>query len=158
VSMLVTPVACRYLLGEQHHASTGFAHRVERRIDAIAEAYSRLLRRALSMRLWVIGGALLLVATSAVVAPRLPSTFLPEIDESMERIYVRMAPGTSIEAATRKVSEMGRMLAAELPPGTVKLWLSNVGDPRKARSAINSPNSGPHMGYLRLELGEAHTR
>ena len=47
----------------------------------------------------------------------------------MERIYVRFAPGTSLDDAARKIKAMGALLARELPAGTVELVLTNVGSP-----------------------------
>ena len=76
-----------------------------------------------------------------------PSTFFPEIDESMERVYVRFAPGTSLEDASAKTVDDGRRRCREkLPEGSVKLVLTNVGSPSKARSAMTSPNMGHAHG------------
>jgi multidrug efflux pump subunit AcrB len=49
-------------------------------------------------------------------------------------------------------------LRRELPAGTVSLVLSNVGSPQNARAAMNSPNAGPHMGFIRLELSDPEHR
>jgi multidrug efflux pump subunit AcrB len=76
----------------------------------------------------------------------------------MERVYVRFAPGTPLVEANRKLIEMGRMLKERLPPGSVELVLTNAGSPGKARSAMNSPNAGPHMGFIRLALTNAEQR
>src|ERR1019366_3529072 len=99
-----------------------------------------------------------LVLGSGWIATKLPSTFFPEIDESMERIYVRLAPGTSLQDASRQIQAMGKTLQDELPPGLVDLWLTNVGSPGNARSAMTSPNWGPHMGFIRLELAPTEER
>jgi multidrug efflux pump subunit AcrB len=100
------------------------------------------------------------VATWAAV--RLPSTFFPEIDESMERVYVRFSPGISLDEADRRIEQMGRMLAEELPKGDVELVLTNEGSPENARSAMTSANDGPHMGFIRVALTppekRAHTQ
>ncbi|MFO0586790.1 MAG: efflux RND transporter permease subunit [Polyangiaceae bacterium] len=156
VSMCVTPVACRYFLGHAEHGP--LARRVEAAIDRIAERYARALRVVLPHRAVVLGGSAILVVASVVAAVRLPSTFFPEIDESMERVYVRLAPGTALNDAAAKIKEMGETLAKELPPGNVELILTNVGSPSNARSAMNSPNNGPHMGFLRLALVEPEKR
>src|SRR5262249_32765986 len=95
VSVCVTPVACRYFLG--HLSPSGWWKPVEQVIDRLANGYAAVLRRTLPLRGVVIACAIVLVAVAGVVAARLPSTFFPEIDESMERIYVRFAPGTSLE-------------------------------------------------------------
>ena len=156
VSVCVTPVACRYFLGHPEHR--GLAKRVERFIDAVANGYADLLRRVLPFRAWVIGGCAVLTAGAVWAAGRLPSTFFPEIDEAMERVYVRLAPGTSLEDSARRIAEMGKVLAEELPKGNVELVLTNVGSPNNARSAMTSPNNGPHMGFIRLALVDAEKR
>ncbi len=156
VSVCVTPVACRYFLGHTEHGRVG--KRVEGFIDRIADGYASTLRRVLPFRRTVVIASAVLVCASAVAALRLPATFFPEIDESMERVYVRLAPGTSLEDATAKINAMGDKLAHELPPNTVKLVLTNIGSPSNARSAMTSPNWGPHMGFIRLELVEPEHR
>jgi multidrug efflux pump subunit AcrB len=156
VSVCVTPVACHYFLGHADH--TGLAKRVEAFVDAVANGYAHLLRRVLPFRALVIGGCALLTAGAVWAAGTLPSTFFPEIDEAMERVYVRLAPGTSLEDAARKIADMGRLLSEELPKGNVELVLTNVGSPNNARSAMTSPNNGPHMGFVRLALVDADKR
>ncbi len=156
VSICVTPVACRYFLGDAEHGR--FGARVEHAIDALAARYAGALRTVLPYRSVVLGASAVLVVASVWAASRLPSTFFPEIDESMERIYVRVAPGTSLEDASAQINEMGRTLEAELPKGTVELVLTNVGSPNNARSAMTSPNWGPHMGFIRLALAEPEKR
>ncbi|MDC0745850.1 efflux RND transporter permease subunit [Polyangium mundeleinium] len=150
VSMLVTPVACRYLLG---HGEPGkLARGLERAVERLAGAYAAALRAALEHRGAVVLAAVVLVVASAYGATRLPSAFFPEIDESMERVYVRLAPGTSLEESTRIFQEIGQALREELPKDEVELVLMNVGAPSKARAKMNSPNAGPHMGFLRVAL------
>ncbi len=156
VSMFVTPVGCRYFLGET--ARRGIALRLERLIDRVAAAYSRALRRALGVRWWLIGACALLTIGAVWAATRLPSTFFPEIDESMERVYVRFAPGISLEEASRRIQAMARMLAERLPKNDVELVLTNQGSPENARSAMTSPNDGPHMGFIRVALVEPERR
>ncbi len=156
VSMMVTPVACRYFLG--HGRPGRVAAALERAIHRLAEGYAGVLRAVLPFRFWVLAAAACMVGGSVWVASRLPSTFFPEIDESMERIYVRFAPGTSLETSTALMAKMGDRLKAGLPPGSVEVVLTNVGAPSKARSAMNSPNLGPHMGFIRLGLADPEHR
>ncbi|MEO8552741.1 MAG: efflux RND transporter permease subunit, partial [Kofleriaceae bacterium] len=154
ISIAVTPITCRYLLKHEHPGR--IAHAVERRISWLAEGYARVLRRVLPHGWAVVVGAAVLVVASGWVASRLPSAFFPEIDESMERIYVRLAPGTSIEESSRLMQEMGEDVRKNLKG--VDLVLTNVGSPKAARSAMNSPNWGPHMGFIRLGLVEPDAR
>lgn len=152
VSLCVTPVACRAFLGEGHGVRGRLADAVRRRIDAVADGYARALRRVLPYRGWLIGCCVVLVAGAAAAAAYLPSTFFPEIDESMERVYVRLPPGTSLQDATAEINAMGKTVVDELPRGTVELFLANVGYPKQPRSAMGNPNNGPHMGFLRFAL------
>jgi multidrug efflux pump subunit AcrB len=105
-----------------------------------------------------VGISAALVVLSGLAAMYLPSTFFPEIDESMERIYVRLAPGTSLQQASQQIQAMGETLHQELPRSEVDLVLTNVGSPGNARSAMTSPNNGPHMGFIRLALVEPEHR
>jgi CzcA family heavy metal efflux pump len=156
VSMAVTPVACRYLLGHTEHGRLGKL--VEGAIDRIADGYARLLRRVLPNRWAIVTASLVLVTGSGWAASRLPSTFFPEIDESMDQIYVRFAPGISLENAAEQINAMGRAISKELPPGTVEMVIANVGTPQNARAAIISPNAGPHTGFLRLAFSDPEHR
>jgi multidrug efflux pump subunit AcrB len=156
VSMVVTPVACRYLMGHAEHGRVG--KKVEAVIDGMASRYASLLRRVLPFRAAVVIAALVIVVASATWAGRLSSTFFPEIDESMERVYVRFSPGMSLEDSTRLMNQMGEVLRERLPHGDVELVLANVGKPGNPRSAMTSPNAGPHMGFIRLELAPPEKR
>src|SRR5581483_6111037 len=157
VSILVTPLAARYLLG-QHREPGRLGRRVRSAIDRFVSAYVAALERALRFRRLVVGGAAALVIVASLIAARLPKTFFPEIDEGMERIYVRVAPGTSLEEATRLVDRVGATLMRELPKGDVEMVLANIGSPGNARSAMNSPNWGPNMGFIRLALADEKKR
>src|SRR5262249_26174747 len=150
VSVCVTPVACRYFLG--HLAPGRFWERIEHAIDRLANGYAALLRRTLPFGNVILVSALILVSASAWGSMKLPSTFFPDIDESMERIYVRFAPGTSLEEAAQRTQAIGKRLGHELGKDNVELVLANVGSPNNARSAMTSPNWGPYMGFIRLAL------
>jgi multidrug efflux pump subunit AcrB len=156
VSMSVTPVACRYFLGHAEHGRLGKA--VEAFIDRIATRYSEILRGVLPFRAAVVAASVVLVAGSGLAAGRLPSTFFPAIDESMDQIYVRFAPGIALEEAATKLNAMGKALSRELPEGSVEMVVANIGTPQNARSAIVSPNTGPHTGFLRLAFADPEHR
>ncbi len=156
--MCVTPVACRYFLG--HAEPGGFWKRRRARIDRMAE---RLRQRALRARCrcagTIISGAVALVVVAAVVAARLPSTFFPDIDESMERIYVRYAPGTSLAGGgahdRRDRQAPGQGAAAR----TTSSWCWPTSARRTTpAAAMTSPNWGPYMGFIRLALTDAEHR
>lgn len=150
VSMFVTPVAARYVLGRSQ--PRGIAKTLEAFIDRLADGYAGLLRGALAVRGWVIAACVALTAVAVWATTRLPMTFFPDIDESMERVYVRFSPGISLREASARIKAMGKMLAEELPKQDVALVLTNEGSPENARSAMTSANDGPHMGFIRVAL------
>jgi multidrug efflux pump subunit AcrB len=156
VSMSVTPVACRYFLGHVEHGPLG--RRIEQIIDRLADGYARALRRVLPFRWTIVLASLALVIGSGWAAGHLPSTFFPEIDESMDMIYVRFTPGISLDRAAAQLNEMGKTLSRDLPPGSVEMVIANLGTPQNARSAIVSPNVGPHTGFLRLAFSDPEQR
>jgi multidrug efflux pump subunit AcrB len=154
VSMAATPVACRFFLESGEHGRVGkwFEHAV----DAVADGYASLLRAVLPSRLVIVAACAAMTVAAVWAASYLPSTFFPEIDEAMERVYVRFAPGTSLDESSRRLGEMARVIARELPD--VELTLINVGSPNNARSAMTSPNNGPHMGFIRVALAPVDKR
>jgi multidrug efflux pump subunit AcrB len=156
VSMAVTPVACKFFLGHAEHGRLGRA--VEARIDGIADRYSRALRRVLPYRWTIVGAAVVLVVAAGWAAAHLPSTFFPAIDESMDMMYVRFAPGISVQDAAREMTAMGAALSKELPEGTVQMVVANVGMPQNARSLLVSPNVAPNTGYLRVAFSDPEKR
>ncbi|HEX4422456.1 MAG TPA: efflux RND transporter permease subunit [Kofleriaceae bacterium] len=156
VSIAVTPVMCRYLLGDAEPGR--IARRFERGIERLAHGYVRALETLIPHGATVLVTAAVLVGASAWAAARLPSTFFPDIDESMERIYIRLPPGTSLEDSSKRIQEMAEALRKSLPDGMVKLALTNVGSPKAARSAMANPNWGPHMGFIRLALTDPDDR
>jgi multidrug efflux pump subunit AcrB len=159
VSMLVTPVACRAILGH-HGKPPAWALTIEHAILGVGKRYAALLAQVLPYRAWVLAAAAVLVAAAGWAAARLPTTFFPDLDESMERVYVRFAAGTPLDAADRQLRAMARLLQDQLGQGSqpVTLVLTNAGSPTKARSAMNSPNAGPHMGFIRIQLSAPHER
>ena len=74
----------------------------------------------------------------------------------MERVYVRFSPGISLEESSRRINDDGQDAAPRsCPKGEVELVLTNIGAPENARSAMTSPNDGPHMGFIRVALADA---
>jgi len=156
VSMAVTPVACSHFLGHAEHGRLGKA--VEALVDRLAEGYARALQLVLPSRRAILAVALTLVVGSAWAARRLPSTFFPDIDESMEMIYVRFAPGISVKDSAASMSAMASALTSGLPAGTVSLVVANVGMPQEQRSLLASPNIAPNTGFLRLAFAPPEER
>ncbi len=156
VSVVVTPVACHHF--HRHEGHGRLAKVLEGAIDRLAAGYASALRRVLPLRWTVVAVSIALVAGSVWAAARLPTTFFPEIDESMDMIYVRFAPGVSIQTASSELTRMARTLSQDLPGGTVQMIVTNVGMPQDQRSLLASPNVAPNTGFLRLAFASPETR
>ena len=161
VSVCVTPVACRYLLGHTEHGRLGKS--VEAFIDGDCRA---LLARSCAQSCYV---SLVdhrrprseITVAAVWASARLPSTFFPEIDESMERIYVRLAPGISLADSAKMIQENGQDRWQTNCPKATSSWRSPMRrlSEQIARSAMTQfPNNGPHMGFIRLQLTDQEKR
>jgi multidrug efflux pump subunit AcrB len=156
VSLVVTPVACRHFMGDDRPG--WLARALRRAIDRLAGGYAHVLRRVIPLRRLVILGATVLVLVSGWAASRLPSTFFPDIDEAMDTISVRFAPGISVPEASHQLAAMGRALMDGLPPSTIRVVVTNVGMPQAQRSLLASPNVAPNTGFLRLAFADRDDR
>ena len=142
VSMAVTPVACRYFLGHAEHGRLGKAvegvHRPPRRrlrADA-ARSSSRSAGRSSSRPRCSS-------SPPGWAASRLPSTFFPEIDESMDMIYVRFAPGISVEDAAKKMTAMGKALTTRAARGHGRDGRRQRRDAAERAQPAREPQRGP---------------
>jgi multidrug efflux pump subunit AcrB len=76
----------------------------------------------------------------------------------MEMLYVRFAPGVSVQRASAELASMARTLSRELPEGTVEMVVTNAGMPQEQRSLLASPNVAPNTGFLRLAFAPPEER
>ncbi|MBX3711244.1 MAG: CusA/CzcA family heavy metal efflux RND transporter [Lysobacter sp.] len=83
-----------------------------RLMRAARKAYAPLLARALSWRRAVIVGALLLLASSGLLATRLGSEFIPSLDEGDIAMHALRIPGTGLEQAIRMQVSLEKRIAA----------------------------------------------
>ena len=63
-----------------------------------------------------------------------------------------------LQDSAAKLNAMAGTLDAKMPKGSLETIIANVGTPQNARSALTSPNAGPHTGFLRLAFSDAEGR
>ncbi len=154
LSLTFVPAAIAIFLG-------GRVDEEENRVMQFARRrYSPLLHWSLRHGRWVISGALVLMALCALLATRLGTEFIPNLDEGDIALHAMRIPGTSLEQAVRmqatlekrvkQFPEVGRVFGklgtAEvatdpMPPSVADTFLmlkprSEWPDPRKSRSAL----------------------
>jgi multidrug efflux pump subunit AcrB len=135
VSITVVPlVAARVLRrrGGRHEADRGPG-------DRLGAAYGRVVRRVASRPVPSVVGVVLLAAAGVFAATRVPTGFLPSMDEGAMVVDFFLPPGTSIEETSRVASRLDGILrslpavrsftrrtGAEMGPATATL--QNSGD------------------------------
>jgi multidrug efflux pump subunit AcrB len=116
-----------------------------------------MTRLSLRKPIAVLMAAIALVVFALVVMPRMSVDTFPELTPPV-LVVGTMAPGMSLEASSALIDKMGQDLQDKLGKDLVTLVLTNVGSPNNARSAMTSPNAGPHMGFIRLALVDPEHR
>ncbi|HLV67085.1 MAG TPA: efflux RND transporter permease subunit, partial [Polyangiaceae bacterium] len=83
-----------------------------RALGWLRERYRRIVEGALRRRLVVAGASAALLAAGALVATRLGTEFLPELDEGDFVVFVEMPPSISLEAGQEILVEVRRRILA----------------------------------------------
>jgi cobalt-zinc-cadmium resistance protein CzcA len=131
-----------------------------RLMQALHRIYEPVLKRALAAKLVVIGGAAVLIAIAALIASRMGTEFIPNLDEGDVALHALRIPGTSLtqavdmqtalEARLMKVPEVshvfGKLGTAEvandpMPPSLADTFVmmkprDEWPDPRKTKDAL----------------------
>jgi CzcA family heavy metal efflux pump len=104
LALFVAPILAQSLIPEdtQHAEDTGFIARLLAR-------YEPLLRWALHHRAAVYGGSVVVLFVTVLLLAKLPSDFLPHIDEGQFEIRYGMPVGTTIEASDAAATTMERI-------------------------------------------------
>ncbi len=104
LALFVAPILAQSLIPENaHHAEdTGFIARLLAR-------YEPLLRWALCHRAAVYGGSVVVLIVTVLLLAKLPSDFLPRLDEGQFEIRYAMPVGTTIGASDAAATTMERI-------------------------------------------------
>ncbi len=104
LALFVAPILAQTLLPEEttHGEDTGFIARLLAR-------YEPLLRWALHKRAAVYGGSVVVLIVTVLLLAKLPSDFLPHLDEGQFEIRYAMPVGTTIEASDAAATTMERI-------------------------------------------------
>jgi multidrug efflux pump subunit AcrB len=159
VSRTVTPLLCLYLLRGAHTPNPVAAFLLAR-LDAMDDLYARALRVVLRHRALTVLSILGLFGASLTLYPRLGQEFFPDSDESQFTVVYKTPIGSRVErtelVGERLESAVLRTLRdARGPIATV--MIDDVGIPG-GRTALFSPNIGPHIGNLQVNLRPARQR
>ncbi|MBV9270037.1 MAG: efflux RND transporter permease subunit, partial [Candidatus Eremiobacteraeota bacterium] len=108
LALFVAPSIASLLLGRGH------AEKEDRGLVARAlHAYEPLLRSALSHRALVYGASAVVLIVTVLLLTRLPSDFLPKLDEGQFEVTYTMPVGTTLAASDAAATAMERIALAD---------------------------------------------
>ncbi|HEY3357736.1 MAG TPA: efflux RND transporter permease subunit [Polyangia bacterium] len=158
VSRMVTPLLCFYTLRTRPHghAPRGFGWLL-RLLDGLDDLYARMLRVVLRRRAITVGVIFAVFVGSLFLGRRIGTEFFPDSDESQFQVIFKTPIGTRVEkteqAAIRLEKGVTKALGTANAGGTPVYdnVVSDSGLPL-GRSAIFTSNTGPHAGFLGVNL------
>ena len=111
VSLTLTPMLCSRFLRPPSHESHGALYRFfERGFDRMRDGYDWTLRYALRFRLVVLLFSFLIVAGTVWMFMRIPTGFLPSVDQSEMMGFTQAIQGISFDAMIQKQREVEQII------------------------------------------------
>lgn len=151
VSRTVTPLLCFYWMKPGAAAPHGVSGAITRALDGLDAAYAHLLGRVLRHRAIVLTAILVFFVASLGLFKKLGTEFFPDSDEGQFQVIYKTPIGTRSE----KTEEIGERIEGVVNDALGKsnstTALDDVGLPL-GRTALFSPNAGPHWGNLQINL------
>lgn len=123
VLLTLTLVPALLAITLRHH---DLAERDSPWMEAMQNAYRRLLATAAAIRRPILGGSAAVLVVAIASAPMLGSEFLPKLDEGNIWLTITMPPATSL-AKTKEVEREVRRILRTYPE--VRMVLTQVGRP-----------------------------
>jgi cobalt-zinc-cadmium resistance protein CzcA len=102
--LTLVPLLCLFLLGKSGGSEDNALVRACKRL------YQPVLARALEHRALVLAGAVVALAASLAIAPRLGTEFLPELNEGSIWINIMLPPGISVTETSHQLTRIRSVL------------------------------------------------
>jgi hydrophobe/amphiphile efflux-1 (HAE1) family protein len=150
VSRTVTPLMCLRMMKVGRGPPEGAAGWILAKLDALNEVYARSLRFVLRHRAITIGTILGLFVASLFLVKKIGTEFFPDSDESQFSITVKAPIGTRVEK-TEQVAKTIEDAVDKTLGKDRRVVLSDSGLPL-GRTAVFSPNTGPHAATVSVNL------
>jgi multidrug efflux pump subunit AcrB len=151
LSCTLVPTMANYLLAGQDHAHAGgtpsrnplvrLQHGFEHKFEALRHAYSRLLAKALQLRLRFVFAFLGFVLVSLGIFPFLGRNFFPDVESTQIKLHFRAPSGERIEGTSRLADVVESTIRTVAGPENVASIVDNIGLPISGINAAYS-NSG----------------
>ncbi len=118
-------------------------------------AFAVWLKKALAMRLPVIGGCAVVFAASLLLYPRIGAELFPDVDAGVFELRIKTTPGTRLEETEKLVVKIEDTIKEMIPEREIETIMANIGLPLgkgAGFSTILSPNAGPDTAFLVVTL------
>ncbi len=157
VSMSVTPVVLAWLYQGGHGKSVEHeASADEGWFRYVLAIYEPLLQGGLRFKPLVIGLATMaLIATGALLIPRLHTEFFPKVDAGNFTMLVMAPEGSRIEKTTAIVGQVEQLVHETIPKTDLEEVISNTGL-YFGDAARFAPNTGNHTAFVLVNLVTGH--
>jgi len=168
VAMTVVPLFCAHFISA-HEADDEF-HRVSEpkftfleRVTAhfnvwfqrLLDTYNHYLRPALDRSGLTVAVILIIFALSLCLYPFVGKAYFPRTDPGQFVINVKAATGTRLERTEELVAQAETKIREIVPPDELETIVDNLGVTADF-SAIYTPNSASHTGFILVALKEGH--
>ena len=163
VAMTVVPLFCARFIKAPHHArevnrqSFGdrFNHWFNARFEGFLKAYDGALNFVLNRPAQVLGTFGILFGLTFLLIPLLGISFFPRTDPGQFMMNLKLASGTRIDVTENEFSRVEDIIRKVVSPRDLEMIVSNIGSIPDF-SAIYTPNSGTHTGFIQVSLKDGH--
>jgi len=166
VAMTVVPLFCAKLI-KKHQADEEVGEgSIGARFGAVAKKFNVYFERVLGRYDETLGRAVLKPAATTIglagvsllclgMYPLLGVAFFPRTDPGQFVINYKAASGTRIELSEQYCRRIEDIVHTVIPGNELGMIVSNIGITTDF-SAIYTPNSAPHTGFVQVSLKEGH--
>lgn len=155
----LTPMLCSQLLKIQELKNDGkfsFYVFVTHTLDKLDSWYERLIRWALTHKIFVISVMLGIFVGSCSMMRYIKTDFMPQNDQGSMSIYVKMQTGQRVEETKRVALEIDSVMRAEIPEITI-INLS-YGSEEEASFASMMNSTGNNILNMRVRVKDVKER
>ncbi len=126
-----------------------------RGFNHVLDFYERSVRRALQRPVLTIVLLLGIFVASLAIYPLLGLSFFPRTDAGQFTVNLKAPTGTRIEVTNDYVAKIETLIRHEVPPGELKMILSNIGVVNDI-SSLYTTNAGMYTASIQVALADGH--
>ncbi len=172
VALTIVPLFCaRFLTGDNakqraaHNALSararpgGMGERFNAwfssKFERLLARYDVVVARALARPRATLAGLALVFGLTLLLVPFLGLAFFPQTDPGQFLINFKAPSGTKLTATEGETVSVEQLIRRIVPPSELEMIVSNIGI-NPGFSALFSPNSAMHTGFVQVNLKEGH--